>query len=119
MQVAQGSREYRPGVFTSSVKDASPSDGQITSWDSISWTADTPTSTDLQMQVAASSSPSGPFNFVGPDGTPATFFSSGDSLSQFDGSRYLQYQAVLTTTNSSFTPDLQDVSVCFTDACPE
>ena len=68
----------------------------------------------LQFQVAASNSATGPFNFVGPDGTAATFFTtSGASLSQFNGKRYLEYKAYLSTTNSTVTPTLNDVTVCF------
>ena len=58
----------------------------------------------------------GPFNFVGPDGTASTFFTtSGASLSQFNGFRYLRYKAFLSTTNSAVTPSLSSVQVCFVD----
>ena len=71
-----------------------------------------------RFQVAASNSPFGPFNFVGPDNTAATFFTtSGAALGQFDGNRYLQYRAYLSTTDSTKTPTLNDVTVCFTDPC--
>ena len=72
-----------------------------------------PSGTSLTFQAAASTAPDGPFNFVGPDGTAATFFNSGDSLAQFNGKRYLKYRAVLGTTNASVTPTLSDVTICF------
>src|ERR1700727_188197 len=75
-----------------------------------------PADTAVAFQVAASNSPTGPFNFVGPDGTPDTFFtSSGADLSQFDGLRYLEYEAFLSTTDSSTTPSIQSVQPCFDD----
>src|SRR5262249_40761378 len=37
-------------------------------------------------------------------------------LSQFTGLRYLKYKAYLSTTNSSSTPTLSDVTTCFNNA---
>ncbi len=73
----------------------------------------------MKFQVAGSNSASGPFNFVGPDGTAATFFTiSGASLAQFNGLRYLKYQAFLTTSSGSSTPTLNDVTVCYSNTVP-
>ncbi|HEX9982141.1 MAG TPA: IPT/TIG domain-containing protein [Thermoanaerobaculia bacterium] len=103
------------GQFVSSVKDMNPAIGLTPIWTAISWTATLPAGTSVQFQVAGSNSANGPFNFVGPDGTAATFFTtSGASLSQFYGLRYLQYKAYLATTNAAVTPELQDVSLCYT-----
>ena len=44
------------------------------------------------------------------------FTTSGASLSQFDGYDHLRYRAFLTTTNSSVTPTLADVTVCHSNA---
>ncbi len=105
------------GDFISSVKDSNPPNPPptyTTIWTTLSWTATVPANTTLQFQVAASNSPTGPFNFVGPDGTAATFFTtSGASLSQFNGFRYLQYRAYFSTTDGTMSPTLNDVTVCF------
>jgi uncharacterized repeat protein (TIGR01451 family) len=102
------------GNLVSSLKDSNPAIGFTPAWTTLSWTGSAPTDTTLRFQAAASNSPSGPFNFVGPDGTAGTFFTtSGASLSQFDGNRYLKYKAYLSTTNSTVTPTLNDVTVCF------
>ncbi|HEY3040913.1 MAG TPA: C25 family cysteine peptidase, partial [Pyrinomonadaceae bacterium] len=102
------------GDQVSSLKDANPDVHSIANWTTLSWTATTPPNTTLRFQVAGSLVPSGPFNFVGPDGTAATFFTtSGASLSQFNGLRYLKYKAFLSTTDSAVTPTLNDVTVCF------
>jgi uncharacterized repeat protein (TIGR01451 family) len=102
------------GNQVSSVKDSNPPVNFTTQWTTLSWTASTPANTTLKFQVAASNSSFGPFNFVGPDTTAATFFTtSGASLSQFNGFRYLQYKAFFATTDSTMTPTLNDVTVCF------
>ncbi len=102
------------GTQTSNTKDANPPIGATPTWTTLSWTATTPASTDLKFQVAASNSAIGPFTFVGPDNTAATFFTtSGASLSQFNGFRYLQYKAFLSSSNNTVTPTLSDVTVCY------
>jgi hypothetical protein len=104
------------GDFISSSKDANPALGSTPTWSTLSWGATTPVSTTLKFQVAASNSVYGPFTFVGPDGTGATFFTlSSASLSQFNGFRYLKYKTYLSTTNSSVTPTLSDVTICLND----
>src|SRR5438874_8094511 len=105
------------GSFVSSLKDANPKPGSTAHWTTLSWTASTPAGTSVKFQIAASNSQYGPFNFVGPDGTANTFFTtSGASLSQFDAMRYVKYKAFLSTNSGSVTPSLSSVSVCFTDA---
>jgi hypothetical protein len=104
-----------PGALTSSIKDANAAGSAIANWTSLSWTAATPPGTTVRFQVAASNdASSGPFLFVGPDGTASTFFTtSGASLSQFSGYRYLMYKAYLSTSTATVTPVLSDVSACF------
>ena len=106
------------GNLISGARDANPPVGLVPHWTTLSWNAATPANTTIKFQGAASNSTDGPFNFVGPDGTAATFFTSGASLSQFDGFRYLKYKALLTTSDSSVTPSLNDVTVCFSDGTP-
>jgi hypothetical protein len=101
------------GDLVSSLKDSNPGAG-TTMWTSLSWTATTPTNTSVKFQAAASPSAIGPFNFVGPDGTASTFFTtSGASLSQFNANRYLKYRAFLATTDTTTTPTLGDVTINF------
>ena len=102
------------GNLVSALKDANPAPGLTPIWSTLSWTATTPASTSLKFQMAASNSTGGPFNFVGPDGTATTFFTtSGASLSQFYGFRYLQYNAFMATTDTTQTPTLSDVTICY------
>ncbi|HSS80901.1 MAG TPA: carboxypeptidase regulatory-like domain-containing protein [Gaiellaceae bacterium] len=105
------------GTFTSSLKDANPAAGRTPTWTTFTYSATTPAGTAVKFQMAASNNAAGPFNFVGPDGTASTFFTtSGASLSQFNGFRYLKYKAFLSTTNSAVTPSVSSVQVCFNDA---
>jgi hypothetical protein len=107
------------GTLFSGVKDANPVVGLVPRWLTLSWNATTPANTSVRFQAAASNSVNGPFNFVGPDGTAATFFTTnGASLSQFNGYRYLKYQALLSTTDNLITPALNDVTVCFDNDTP-
>ena len=103
-------------IFVSNVKDANPGVNFLPVWGDLIWTnATLPTGTDIRFQAAASNSLFGPFDFVGPDGTSNTFFANGESLSQFDGSRYLRYKAVLSSMNGTNSPALNEVNVCFTN----
>src|SRR5205807_2070730 len=86
-------------------------------WTTLTWSAATPATTSVKLQIAAGNSASGPFAFVGPDGTAATFFTtSGASLAQFNGRRYLKYTAFLATTDTSVTPSLDSVTLVITAA---
>lgn len=106
---------YSPsGNLVSSRRDSNLPDGQSSLWTSFTWNAATPPNTSLRFQVAASNASSGPFTFVGPDGTAATYYtSSGGSLAQFNGNRYLKYRADLSTSNTAVTPTLNDVTMCY------
>ncbi|HEU5211385.1 MAG TPA: carboxypeptidase-like regulatory domain-containing protein, partial [Gaiellaceae bacterium] len=104
------------GTLVSSLKDANPAPGRSAAWTTLSFSATTPASTAVKFQAAGSNSQYGPFNFVGPDGTAGTYFTtSGASLAQFNGFRYLRYEAILTTGNPAVTPSLSSVQVCFND----
>jgi hypothetical protein len=100
------------GNLVSLPKDANQSDGTAAGWSTISWNATTPAGTSVKFQAAAGNSPTGLFTFVGPDGTPNTYFANGGSLAQFNGQRYLKYKAYLKTTNTAVTPTLADVTIC-------
>lgn len=104
------------GDLVSSAKDSNP--GTSTpDWTTLSWTNSLPSGTSIRFQAAVSSNSTGPFNFVGPDGTSGTYFTaSGASLSQFSGYRYFKYRAFLATTSGSVTPTLSDATVCYSTA---
>jgi hypothetical protein len=113
-----GYSAHSPGNFVSSAKDSNPATGWLPTWGALTWTATTPANTNVQFQAAASNNAAGVFNFVGPDSTANTFFSNGGSLSQFNGSRYLRYKAILTSTSTANTPSLTNATLCFTNLAP-
>jgi len=108
------------GTLISSAKDTNPPFGSTPTWSTLSWTATTPANTTLQFQVAGSSNVNGPFNFVGPDGTAGTFFttSPGAISTQLLGKRFMKYKAFLSSTDPTVTPTLNDVTVCFQNTVP-
>jgi len=109
---------YAPsGTFVSAPKDSNPAGGLTPIWSTLSWNASTPANTSLRFQVAGSNNVNGPFNFVGPDGTAATFFTTSpvQLSTQFYNLRYIEYKAFLATTDSAQTPTLSDVTTCFND----
>jgi hypothetical protein len=104
------------GTYVSNLKDANPATGALASWGSLTWNnAPLPSGTSIKFQAAGSDSPSGPFDFVGADGTNSSYFTNGSPLSQFNGKRYLRYKAILATSNGANTPTLSDVNVCFSN----
>src|SRR5258706_1921318 len=107
------------GNLVSAVKDSNPVVGLVPRWLTLSWNATTPANTAIQFRAAASNNINGPFVFIGPDGTAATFFTtSGASLSQFNGFRYLKYEALLSTTDNVVSPTLNDCAVFFDNDTP-
>ncbi|MBD0370068.1 MAG: carboxypeptidase regulatory-like domain-containing protein [Pyrinomonadaceae bacterium] len=105
------------GNLVSGAKDANPATGKSPTWGTLSWNGTTPANTTLKFQAAASDNAAGVFSFVGPDGTANTFFTSGASLSQFNGKRFLKYKALLTGTSTA-TPTLADVTICYDNVTP-
>lgn len=107
------------GNLTSSLKDSAPPAGSTPTWSTLSWNASVPSNTAVKFQAAASNSTGGPFNFVGPDGTSASYFTASNaSITQFNGSRYLKYRAFLSTGSTSSTPVLSDATACFSSTVP-
>ncbi|MEP7096952.1 MAG: hypothetical protein ABI748_04755, partial [Dokdonella sp.] len=106
------------GDLISNAKDANPATGYTPTWTALNWTGSTPASTTLRFQAAGSSAATGPFNFVGPDGTAGTYFTNGGSLSQFNGNRYVRYRAYLGTSNTAASPLLSDVTLCAANQPP-
>ncbi|HYY42657.1 MAG TPA: choice-of-anchor R domain-containing protein, partial [Pyrinomonadaceae bacterium] len=100
------------GNLVSAPKDANQADGTMAGWGTLSWNATTPAGTSVKFQAAANNNAGGLYTFVGPDGTPNSFFTNGASLAQFNGFRYLKYKAYLSTTNTAVTPTISDVTVC-------
>lgn len=103
------------GILESTPFDTGVSGGaQI---NSIVWKGDLPVNTSVYFQVAASNSSSGPWNFLGPDGTSGTFYgpsTPNSSLpldySLFNNQRYFKYKVFMYSDNTQLrTPLINDV----------
>ena len=72
----------------------------------------------LKFQLA-SNNDNATWNFIGPDGTSGTYYSSPDGTihSGHSGHRYLRYRAYLATQDENYTPQLDDVSFIFSGPC--
>ena len=89
------------GTFTSRVIDA----GETVQWGDLSWNADTPAGTSLALSVRTGDTPT-------PDGTWSSFTSISASGDDIPGSsRYAQYRAEFTTSDTEKTAVLSDVTL--------
>jgi hypothetical protein len=77
----------------------------------LTWNASEPANTNVQLQVATSSSDGPVWNFVGWDGTNATFYETPRAFPlDFVENRYLRFKVTLTGDGSS-TPIVEDVTI--------
>lgn len=121
-----GASAYTPsGVYESQTFDP----GYITAKNRITVNYNKPNNTDIKFQVSLASKilgtcpQTGGYTYVGPDGTPGTYFtpSSGGSvafpLTSFgtysNPGQCFRYRAYLTTTDYLNTPALSDVTINF------
>jgi outer membrane protein assembly factor BamB len=100
---------YGSGNLTSSAHDT----GYTADFGTISWTGTTPAGTALKFRIATNTD-NATWNFLGPDGTSGTYYTTGSGQaiwSGHDGDRYIKYRAFLDTTDTARTPVLNDVSI--------
>ncbi len=92
--------------------------GTSTTLYTVAWNpVNQPAQTSLQFQIAGNSD-NATWNFIGPDGTGATFFAASSSLpASLSGNRYVRYKAYLSTQDQNATPELDDVTVEFSGSC--
>lgn len=89
---------------------------------SIVWQGSLASGTAVKFQLASSNSKTGPWNFVGSDGTGASYYPSSGSSQPNTGvavspkyyynKRYLRYKVFL-QTSSSATPTVNDISIIY------
>jgi len=87
----------------------------------LSWNPESqpgPAGTDsVRFQVAANNDDA-TWSFVGPDGTPASYFTSpGDIPASLDGNRYFRYRVELKTDDEDTTPSVTDITLTFRSGC--
>jgi len=90
-----------------------------TNYTILSWLpASQSASTTIQFQIAVNND-NASWNYVGPDGTAATYFTTPgtDMGSSLDGNRYIRYKTFLSTAINTITPVLTSVNVNFVTGC--
>ena len=94
-----------PGQYLLRVFDAT----QAVTWNAIQWTANVPASTNLAMYVRMGNTPT-------PDSSWTSFIPLANSGTVNGGySRYLQYEAVMTTSSPNLAPLLENVTIAYSD----
>ncbi|WP_455392588.1 Kelch repeat-containing protein [[Eubacterium] cellulosolvens] len=96
--------------------------GFNSSFNTLSWSADTPLNTSIKIQLRTAINESVLYtkSFVGPDGDSATFYSSSptDIWSGHNGDRWVQYRVFLNISIITDSPSLKNISIsynCFPD----
>lgn len=98
------------GYIESSTFDTG-SDQVAYNW--IKWTGVAPVNTAIKFQLASSNQASGPWNYVGPDGTNSSYYTNGaGELINYNhhlNQRYIRYKLFLENNNSLQPPTLEEV----------
>ncbi|HJQ08394.1 MAG TPA: hypothetical protein VJ836_02820 [Candidatus Saccharimonadales bacterium] len=103
---AIGPSGFQPsGTFDSSTFDA----GASAAYNYITFTITEPASTNVRLQIAANDDNT-TWNYVGPDGTAATFYDVPGTIRLNTAGRYLRYRATLSGPGTS-TPVFSDISI--------
>lgn len=99
------------GTFTSATIDL----GTASTFSSISWATTTPSgvgSNSVRFQLAANND-NATWNYVGPDGTSGTYFTTNGGItfpSSLNNKRYLRYKAYFATSDTSVSPSLDSIT---------
>lgn len=90
-----------------------------TTFHTLSWAPlSQPSNTSLKFQLASASASTGPWSYLGPDGTGSTYYTSTSSISSaINGGRYVRYKIFMNTTSDAQTPQLDEVSIVFSSGC--
>ncbi len=72
----------------------------------------------VKMQIATNNDTE-TWNFVGPDGTPGTYYTSATAQihSSHDNDRYLRYKVFFNTDDTAVSPNVSDIAFTFTSSC--
>ncbi len=106
------------GELTSSTMNLGPG----TAFDALQWLplAQPPEAGDpsVAFQIATNTDQA-TWNFVGPDGTAGTFYTtSGDTIwSGHAGDQYLRYRVTLSTADPRFSPTVTNISILHSSGC--
>lgn len=115
--IRNGNAVYREnGTFESTAKDyVSP-----IAFTTLDWLATVPAGSAVRFQIATNNDNS-TWNYVGPDGTSATFYEQSGSQvnSGHSGNRYLRWKAYFSTTDLRVSPVLHSMSIGTSELAPK
>ncbi|OGF73550.1 hypothetical protein A2Z63_02720 [Candidatus Giovannonibacteria bacterium RIFCSPLOWO2_02_44_8] len=106
------------GILTSSTFDiGSPGNFHTIEWQPASQPPDTG-ALSARFQIATNND-SATWNFIGPDGTPGTYYTVSNSNINpvHNNSQYLRYKVFLRTASTTWTPNISDAYITFTSSC--
>lgn len=113
-----GATYVSSGELTSSTIDlGAPATFQQLTW----FPSSQPTgmgTTPVRFQVATNNDNT-TWNFLGPDGTDTTYYTSpvSDIATIHDGDQFLRYKVFFSTTDTSKSPSITDVGITYTSGC--
>ena len=108
------------GYYISTVFDVGSA---TTTYYQLSWqpaTQATSTGTNsVRFQLASSEALEGPWEFVGPDGTAGSYYTSSETNigNIHTDQRYIRYKLLLLTEDQSVTPLISDVAITYSSSC--
>lgn len=72
----------------------------------------------VKFQIATNSD-NATWEFLGPDGTDASYYtnSTSDIADIHNGDRYIRYKVLLSTEDTSETPSISDIAITYTSGC--
>jgi hypothetical protein len=73
----------------------------------------------VKFQFATAASSTGPWNYVGPDGSSGMYYTVPGTQISFPngGNEFARYKAFMTTQTATVTPSINDVSFTYTSGC--
>ncbi len=114
-----GTKPYNTNA-TGTLQSSTFDTGTTSNFYALNWTPLSQSgSTSVAFQFATSPSSTGPWNFVGPNGTSNSYYNSpGTTISTTNNNtEYARYLAYLSTKVATVTPAINDVSFTFTSGC--
>ncbi|MBT7228752.1 hypothetical protein HN859_04500, partial [Candidatus Parcubacteria bacterium] len=101
------------GTLESSTYDTG-SDQVVYNW--ISWSGIQPTDTEVRFQIATSVNSGGPWNYVGPDATSGTYYTTSEEYINYTNhqdERYLRYKLFLESEAAWQVPILEEAIISY------
>ncbi len=83
----------------------------------IAWSGSEPVGTDVRLQIATSNNPSGPWNFVGPDGSGFSYYTDPAqeyiNYSAHLNQRYIRYRLYLDNSSEWYVPEVEAITISY------